>query len=83
MNTARNQTGHVSHVDHQDRINRLGNLGYAREIIDPRVGRSAHDDHLGPVLMSYGRHRVVVDLFSFLINAVRDELKPASGDVHR
>ena len=61
VDARRDEARDVGHVDEQQRPDAMGDLRHALEVDDPRIGRRAGDDHLGPDFAGLGLERVVVD----------------------
>jgi hypothetical protein len=76
MHASGDQTGEMGHVDHQIRPDLVGNDAEAREVEDPRIGRTAGDDQLGLVLECQPLDFVEVDQMVFLTDAILNGVEP-------
>ncbi len=83
VHAARHQAGEMRHVDHQIGADLVGNLPEPLEIDEPRIGRAARDDHLGPLLAGELADFVYIDPVVVAAHIVGHHLEPFSRHVDR
>ena len=76
MLARRDQPGEMRHVDEQQRADLVADRAEAGEVEVPGIGRSAGDDHLGPMLLGQGQDLVEVDQMVIGTDAVLDRVEP-------
>ncbi len=76
------QTCNVGHVHHQIRARRVGRLTELLEVNGPGIGGGARHNQLWLVLFGQLDERVIVDLLRLLVQAVGNDVKIFSGNVH-
>ena len=77
---AGDQADEVRGVDPEDRADLVGEGAEAGEVDQPRDGRAAGEDHLGPVLAGRAsRDLVVVDVLGLLVDAVVHGVEPLAA----
>src|SRR5574337_688091 len=83
MRTTGNEAGEMRHVDHQICTDRIGDGAKPREIDDARIGGSAGDDQLRPMLAGKTLDLVDIDLVIVAANAVLYRPEPLARHVRR
>ena len=81
MGAAGNQAGDVGHVHHQVGVHRVGDGTETGEVENLGVGAATGHDQLGLVLLGQPFNFVVVDVLSFLVHAVGDEVVELAREV--
>ena len=76
------QTGDVSHIHHQKRPGFMSDLGHFAEVDLSRIGGSARNDHLRPVLPGQAADFLVIDQAGFFVYAVGHKMKILAAQIH-
>ncbi len=76
MFARRDQPGKMRHVDEQQSADLVADRAKAGEVELPRIGRSAGDDHLGPMLFRQAFDLVEIDQMIVPAHAILNRVEP-------
>ena len=71
----------MRHVDQEECAYFVGNLAHAREIDDARIGAASANDQFGMLFLGQFLEVVVIDGFSVLGHAVRNDAVSLAGKI--
>src|SRR5207244_5125313 len=83
VRTADNEPGEVGNDDHQRATDAIGDLAEAAEVDYARIGRTAGDDHLRPVLRREPLDLVEIDAVVVTAHAIGHHVEPLAGEIYR
>ena len=83
MDAAGDEPGEMRHVHHEVGADLVGNRAKAGKIDETRIGRTAGDDNLRPVLPREHRHLRHVDALVVAAHAIGHDVKPLARHIDR
>ena len=77
------QAGNMCHIDKQQRANFVCDCAQSWEVNNTGISTCSSQDHLRLIFNCKSFNLIVVERFSFAVNAVRNDIVKDTGEVHR